>query len=47
MEIHKLPEKEFRITVLRKLCTPEVNKDKQFNEIGQVIQEQKGEFNKR
>ena len=47
MEIHKLSEKEFRIAVLRKVCTPEVNIDKQFNEIRQKVQEQEGKFNKR
>lgn len=44
MEIYNVPDKEFKIAVLRKLS--ELQENRQFNEIKQTIQDQNENFNR-
>lgn len=45
MEIHKLPDREFKILVLKKFSELQENTGKQFNEIKKIIQEQNKKLN--
>lgn len=46
MEICELPDKQFKITVLRKLREPQENIEKQFNEMRKTISNQNEKFNR-
>lgn len=46
MDIYELPEREFKITILRKLSEIEENIDRQLNELRKTIHEQNDKFNK-
>ena len=39
MEIYELPNKDFKIIILKKFSEPPENKDRQLNEIGKTIHE--------
>lgn len=45
-EIYEMPEKEFKIMVLRKLSKIQENRDSQFNEIRKTIHDLNEKFNK-
>lgn len=47
MEIYKLPDKEFKIIVLKKLNELQENINKQIDKIRKTIPEQNYKFNKR
>ena len=46
MEICNLPDREFKIVVLRKLSELQENTERQFKEIRKTIHEQNEKFNK-